>query len=226
MSASGLSWIPSKEAIELERARRAARGLSELIASLDDPQMPPWPSEADADPELWKASHWSRAAIERFETLERALYFETMDTVMGALALAVWEVGDDESAVAALLHRCGLPCWPRGAAADEMRILRRDHWGAWESHYYDSWREWAPLDLAGRRAAHIESWREHLASEAMEVRSHGECWWRTMTMPKPERAFARVDTTAGLRLAGERAHDETYPRPTPSALEAWGRGRR
>lgn len=55
-------------------------------------------------------SHWSQAAIDRFETEQRALYFEAIDTVMGALALAVWEVGADESAVHALLRRLGLPC--------------------------------------------------------------------------------------------------------------------
>ena len=207
------SWLPSRAAIAGERARRSSRRLAEIIASLDDPEMPPWPPAADDDPESWRAAHWPPAGRDRLEILQRALYFETMDTVMGALALAVWELRSDEDAVAALLRGCGLPCWPAGASEQQARLFRGDHWGTWENVYYERWWGWAPLPSSERAAAHEQSWRDHLEGEEMNVRAYGECWWRTMSMSDHEHVRAQVEILAGLRLARERAHVESYPRP-------------
>jgi hypothetical protein len=91
--------------------------------------------------------------------------------------------------------------------------LHRRQWGAWENVYYERWQEWAPLPEHERRAAHAKAWRQHLWGEAMQVRASGPCWWRTMTMPNPDRVAACVDLAAGLRLARERGRDEMYPRP-------------
>lgn len=170
-------------------------------------------------------SHWSQAAIDRFETEQRALYFEAIDTVMGALALAVWEVGADESAVHALLRRLGLPCWPVGSSAEEARVFRGHHWGAWECVYFREWQQWAPLTPAERQSAHVVSWRRRPAAEAMEVRVHGACWWRSMTMPNPEHVAAFVDVTAGLRLARGARSRRDLPAALAGALVVAAQGR-
>ena len=213
MSRSARSSIPSREAVRAERVRRSTRRLAEAIAALADPEMPAWPEEADEDPESWAQANWSQAALDAFETEGRALYFAAIDTVMGAVALAVWDAGRDESAVRALVQRVGLPPWPAGSSAEEVRIFRRDHWSAWESVYFEKWWGWVPLPEDERRRAHEKEWRRHLRGEAAQVRASGPFWWRTMTMPNPEYTAASVDITAGLSLALERGHDETYPRP-------------
>jgi hypothetical protein len=216
---SVVSSLPSSAQIAAERERRAARRLADSYAELGDAQRPPWPPEADSDPEAWMRAHWSGTAYDAYEIEERALCFEVIDSAMGALALAVCEAGHDQAALAALLGRLGLPCWPAGSS-EEARTFRRDRWGAWEAIYFERWLRWAPLDVQGRRAAHAREWRRHLEGEAMEVRAHGSCWWRSMTMPNSTHKVACVDLVAGLRLAVARGHDETYPRPLPAEAES------
>lgn len=212
MKPSAASWLPSREQLARERERRAARAYAEELAEIGDPERPAWPPEADGDRETWIAGHWSQAARDEFEIADRAFYFEAMDTAMGALALAIWEAGSDEVRIRGLLERVGLPPWPPGSSAEEVRLHRRQ-WGAWENVYYGRWQEWTPLSEEERREAHEKEWRRHLWGEAMQARTSGPCWWRTMTMPNPDRVAAYVDLPAGLRLARERGHDETYPRP-------------
>jgi hypothetical protein len=213
------SSIPSKATIACEQARRANRRRAQWLEELAYPAWPAWPPEADDDPQAWRAAHWSETALEDYEIFTRDSYFRAIDTVMGAVTLAVWEVRNNHAEVARLLESVGLPVWPAGAGEQAADRFRRNEWGAWELGYFNDWLKWAPLEPDERREAHAKSWRRHLESEAQQERWLGRCWWRTMSDPNPGCIVARVDTAAGLRLAHERGHDEAYPRPTDEGDE-------
>jgi hypothetical protein len=205
--------LPDAEAIMSECRRRHAAALRAWFVELNDPEWPAWPPQADDNPRAWMRANWSQAALDDYDTLQRALFLEKMDTVIGSIALAVWEARRNYADVARLLASVGLTTWPAGASEEQADEFRRRNWGAWEFVYYADWQEWAPLSPVERQSAHAKSWREHLAGEAHQERWLGRCWWRTMQDPNPGCIVAHVDTAAGLRLAHERGHDETYPRP-------------
>jgi hypothetical protein len=213
LSAFKPSSLPTKAAIACEQARRANRRRAQWFEELAYPGWPAWPREADDDPQAWRAAHWSETALEDYEIFTRDNYFRSIDTVMGALALAVWEAGLDHGEVARLLESVGLPAWPAGANEQAVDHHLREEWGAHEFGYFRDWLKWAPLEPDERRAAHAKSWRHHLRSEAQQERRLGRCWWRTCCDPNPNAVVAHVDIAAGLRLASQRGHDEAYPRP-------------
>lgn len=219
MNRSKPSSIPGREVIARELARRANRRVAESLEELADPDWPAWPPEADDNPEAWMEEHWSQAALDDYEISKRELYFETMDTVMGAITLAVWELRTDHAEVARLLGSVGLTIWSAGASTEQADEFRRRKWGAWEWIYFEDWHKWAPLEPRERQAAHAKSWREHLAGEVLQERSFGRCWWRTCCDPNPNAVVAHVDIAAGLRLASECGHDESYPRPDEEGVE-------
>ena len=213
MNAFKPSSIPSRDSIVRERARRANRRRAQWLEKLGYPAWPTWPPEADDDPQAWRAAHWSGTALEDWEIFTRDNYFRTIDTVMGALALAVWEAGSDHGEVARLLESVGLPVWPAGAGEQAVRDFLCNHWGPHEFGYFREWFKWAPLGPDERREAHAKRWQKRLEGAAQQERSMGRCWWRTCCAPNPNVVVANVDFVAGLRLARERGHDEAYPRP-------------
>jgi hypothetical protein len=219
LSAFKPSSIPTKVAIACEQARRANRRRAQWLEELADPSWPAWPPEADDDPQAWRAAHWSETALEDYEIFTRDNYFRAIDTVMGAVTLAIWEARNNHAEVARLLESVGLPAWPAGAGEQAADHFRRNEWGVWEFVYFKDWLKWASLGSDERRVAHAKSWRQHLKGEAQQERWLGRCWWRTMSDPNPGCIVARVDVAAGLRLAGECGHDESYPRPADEGDE-------
>jgi len=219
LSAFKPSSIPSKATIACERQRRANRRRAQWLEELAYPGWTAWTPEADDDPQAWRAAHWSETALEDYEIFTRDGYFRTIDTVMGAIALAVWEAGPSHVEVARLLESVGLPVWPAGAGEQAADRFRRNEWGVWEFVYFKDWLKWAPLGPDERHEAHAKSWRRHLEGEAQQERWLGRCWWRTCCDPNPNVVVARVDIEAGLRLASERGHDEVYPRPEEDEVD-------
>jgi hypothetical protein len=219
LSAFKPSSIPSKATIACERQRRANRRRAQWLEELAYPGWTAWTPEADDDPQAWRAAHWSETALEDYEIFTRDGYFRTIDTVMGAIALAVWEAGPSHVEVARLLESVGLPGWPAGAGEQAADRFRRNEWGVWEFVYFKDWLKWAPLGPDERHEAHAKSWRRHLEGEAQQERWLGRCWWRTCCDPNPNVVVARVDIEAGLRLASERGHDEVYPRPEEDEVD-------
>jgi hypothetical protein len=211
LSRSTPSLPPSAEAIRAERYRRAVAKLRRHYEELADPARPAWPASEDERHEAWCEEHWSEEAIASMMIERRAIYFESIDTVMGALALGAHECRADREALRRLFAGVGLPCWPDSAGGEEQRIFRRDHWGAWEGIYFERWMAWVILPIDERRQAHHAAWQQHLRNEGWTKDSRGSYWWNDCCAPNHCPQCIKVDLLAGLQFARARGHEADYP---------------